>query len=810
MVNNRVKFKAGRFLVLTGVWSFRRKPGPGPEPEPGHGAGTAGDWRRSQKQSPQNQAAVPPSLTSPLAPPTSSAQPVHVTNADELMNKQKRVPPVLLGASCSQLMDLIQAEPVSLKDTLLSTLMSVNVCCPLSLNAVLFFMCRHHPKSGSVPLVVNCLSVGPFFFLLVRMAGFVGPGRTGSGFCCSAVLLLLLAAGPGLVRAISEPGKWTVDVGSDPLVLVVFQENHFFLFRKTLFNGSTIQLRAVPQNCSPSSKIEVFWYLRNSHCYKEVYEKDVSGSVLVVPPGPVDVCVSTQLIKEEYFNSDSVKVEGGSGAFIKHAHEPISVQLKPYIVRTAGVAQPVLPTLLKNQQSPSSSLSAPVKVELLEAAETQAGVWTRPGSELINTLALELKPALLDQVTIQVNQFGFYLRSVNASSLGVVLEKSGRRRREAKKPEPKVRPGSVRFRSETFGPMVQNLHAADGSSSQSDVDIVARTWEDGAYMFIIKVQKTGTRPCTMQLPGADVFAEVLSAVKRTLARVLVIIGSLGYGIVKPRLGALLHRVVGVGLLYLLFSIIEGILRVHTVSSDLLARFQWLSCGSVPARSNPCVLQDRGNDDRSLMVCDVVLALTDSCVVCFLDLCLHIFVSLAQTMKLLKLRRNVVKLSLFRHFSNTLIFAVIASVIFIIWTAKNFTMSRCRSVSKETPSCLSVITCLMFSSFLVQDWREVWIQDAFWRFLFSIILLVIMFLWRPSANNQMYAFSPLVDVDSEDEEEKEPMMNEAFEGMKMRGTKTETNGTAKPNKVDEDLKWVEENIPSSMADIALPPLLDSDE
>lgn len=45
---------------------------------------------------------------------------------------------------------------------------------------------------------------------------------------------------------------------------------------------------------------------------------------------------------------------------------------------------------------------------------------------------------------------------------------------------------------------------------------------------------------------------------------------------------------------------------------------------------------------------------------------------------------------------------------------------------------------------------------------------------------------------------------------MRGMKVETNGSAKANKVDEDLKWVEENIPSSMADVALPPLLDSDE
>lgn len=41
-------------------------------------------------------------------------------------------------------------------------------------------------------------------------------------------------------------------------------------------------------------------------------------------------------------------------------------------------------------------------------------------------------------------------------------------------------------------------------------------------------------------------------------------------------------------------------------------------------------------------------------------CRHIFVSLAQTMKLLRLRRNVVKLSLYRHFTNTLIFAVIGT------------------------------------------------------------------------------------------------------------------------------------------------------
>lgn len=38
-------------------------------------------------------------------------------------------------------------------------------------------------------------------------------------------------------------------------------------------------------------------------------------------------------------------------------------------------------------------------------------------------------------------------------------------------------------------------------------------------------------------------------------------------------------------------------------------------------------------------------------------------------------------------------------------------------------------------FCLEDWIELWVEDAFWRFLFSVILLVIMFLWRPSANNQ---------------------------------------------------------------------------
>nr|XP_056707033.1 transmembrane protein 87A isoform X2 [Euleptes europaea] len=250
--------------------------------------------------------------------------------------------------------------------------------------------------------------------------------------------------------------------------------------------------------------------------------------------------------------------------------------------------------------------------------------------------------------------------------------------------------------------------------------------------------------------GAVILAELLSALKRSLARTLIIIVSLGYGIVKPRLGVTLHKVVVAGALYLLFSGMEGVLRVTGAQNDLA------SLAFIP------------------------LAFLDTA------LCWWIFISLTQTMKLLKLRRNVVKLSLYRHFTNTLILAIAASVVFIIWTTVKFRLVNCQS-----------------------DWQELWVDDAIWRLLFSMILFVIMVLWRPSANNQRFAFSPLAEED-EDDEQKEPMLKESFEGMKMRSSKQELNGNPKVHKAVNDLKWVEENVPSSVTDVALPVLLDSDE
>ncbi|XP_071351996.1 transmembrane protein 87A isoform X2 [Trachinotus anak] len=574
------------------------------------------------------------------------------------------------------------------------------------------------------------------------MASSAGPGRAGPGLWSSVLLLLVLTGLSGPASAVSEPGKWILNVESETV-----KTQKYFYFTKTLFNNSFIHLKLETCNSSSPVKLIVSWYLRNSHCYDEVFGTDPKQA-------------------ENYFNSTKVRPGGGSGYFIHHQYPAISCQphSNPQMFGLQEMDSKIRLTELPQQQPNTEKTSGrrrrAVEPPKPKAAE-QEGASAETGKGAVPPKEAVLHPPL--NAVAQSWEDGPYMFILK-------IEDSSQ--------APEAPTWSLQLQISMEGPhdymsasewplMVFYMVMCIVYVLLAVLWLVlsACYWRDllriqfwiGGVIFLGMLEKAvyyaefqSIRYDGLSVHGAVVFAEVLSAVKRTLARVLVIIASLGYGIVKPRLGALLHRVVGVGLLYLMFSIIEGILRVNAAEDDVV------------------------------LLAAIPLAVLDS------TLCWWIFVSLAQTMKLLRLRRNVVKLSLYRHFTNTLIFAVIASVIFIIWTTKTFKLSKCLS-----------------------DWRELWIDDAFWRFLFSFILLVIMFLWRPSANNQRYAFSPLVDEESE-EEEKEPMMNEAFEGMKMRGMKNETNGTAKANKVDEDLKWVEENIPSSMADVALPPLLDSDE
>lgn len=254
--------------------------------------------------------------------------------------------------------------------------------------------------------------------------------------------------------------------------------------------------------------------------------------------------------------------------------------------------------------------------------------------------------------------------------------------------------------------------------------------------------------------GLILAAEVVSSGKRTLARMLVIIVSLGFGIVKPRLGPLLNRVLGTGGLYFILASIEACLRV---------------------------IHPKNDPSNKTLLAAVPLAVIDA------SICWWVFSALIATTRTLRLRRNQTKLSLYKHFTNTLAFAVVASIVFMLWSIKYH----------------KVVDCLT-------QWKDLWLDEAFWHLLFSCLLCVIMVLWRPSQNNQRYAFTPLLD-DGEDcsSDEEDLLYSDAWDGMKQRSTgkhsRPDTPDGADPE--EDPLKWVEENIPDIEGAM---PVIDSEE
>ncbi|XP_070620863.1 transmembrane protein 87A-like isoform X2 [Erythrolamprus reginae] len=580
------------------------------------------------------------------------------------------------------------------------------------------------------------------------------------------LLLPLLLAGVALAPgpaggAASEPGRWHR--------MAVGNQNKLFIFSKTMFKGTSIILKFPHEYCNNQEGIlNVTWYLRSSRCHHEVYITENKALTYLSSPD-----IEASVLGDGQYVGNVTSAPCGQLHKLNVQELPLPKKLRPLASRGAAGDQQ---TPVRKREAPKAKAEAkgdqkgkgasPPNPEAQNPSETQEvkpplpanGQPAEEPKKKVDVPKRTLEPITIAE-TWKDGPYVLILRiTIPNPTWALSIEV------QMKHPE-YIYISASEWPLKVFYMVMCIVYVLYGvlwlillACYWRDI-LRIQFWIGGVILlgmlekavFYAEFQSLQSEGESVQ--GAVIFGEVLCAVKRMLARVLVIIASLGYGIVKPRLGALLNRVVGVGLMYLVFSIIEGVLRVKSAQDDLV------------------------------LLAAIPLALLDSA------LCWWILINLVQTMKLLKVRRNLVKLSLFRHFTNTLIFAVIASLIFIVWTTKTFHLATCQS-----------------------DWRELWIDDAFWRFLFSIILLVIMFLWRPSANNQRYAFMPLVDEGSEQEEEEdEQVVNEVF-GMKMRGGKPEINGILKGSRVnqDEDLKWVEENIPSSMADVMLPPLLDSDE
>ncbi|KAL3717888.1 hypothetical protein ACJRO7_003083 [Eucalyptus globulus] len=210
------------------------------------------------------------------------------------------------------------------------------------------------------------------------------------------------------------------------------------------------------------------------------------------------------------------------------------------------------------------------------------------------------------------------------------------------------------------------------------------------YFEYANFNSTGYRPM-----GVTLWAVTFSAVKKTVSRMLLLVVSMGYGVVKPTLGSITPKVLVLGIAYL-------------VASEALELYEHL--GNI---------NDFAGRARIFLVLPV--ALLDACFI------LWIFSSLSQTLEKLQIRRSVAKLGLYRKFTNCLAVSVLLSIAWIGYELY---------YNANDP--------------LSELWRSAWIIPAFWILLAYILLVVICVLWGPSNNPTRYAFSEEPGNDMEEE------------------------------------------------------------
>ncbi|XP_031486009.1 uncharacterized protein LOC116254634 [Nymphaea colorata] len=211
------------------------------------------------------------------------------------------------------------------------------------------------------------------------------------------------------------------------------------------------------------------------------------------------------------------------------------------------------------------------------------------------------------------------------------------------------------------------------------------------YFEYANFNSTGIRPI-----GITVWAVTFTAVKKTVSRLLLLVVSMGYGVVRPTLGGITSRVSLLGFIYFVAS--ETLELIENVGN----------------------IDDFSKKVRLFLVLPV--AVLDACFI------LWIFSSLSRTLEKLQMRRSMAKLELYRKFTNSLAISVLLS---IVWIGYELYFNA--------------------SDPLSELWERAWLIPAFWSVLAYLLLLVICILWSPSQNPTRYAYSEETGDDFDDEE-----------------------------------------------------------
>nr|KAF6267058.1 transmembrane protein 87B [Myotis myotis] len=321
--------------------------------------------------------------------------------------------------------------------------------------------------------------------------------------------LCLLCWAPAAVRAVPEPGRWTATVSekSGPLI-----------FRKIMFNSTDIKFSVKSFKCHEPMKFTIEWYLKHYTCQNEYAKLDEQSQ----KPESIDEDFCGNYFKNiECWTTKNENIDCNS-----------DLQVFPSLYNKE---------LISNIGNVSNQ-------------EEQMDVVARTHRDGFHILIVSIKTG-----------------KPNAKwNLNVSLSMMG----------PKGYLSASDWPLMIFYMVMCIVYILCGLlwlmwSACYWKDILRIQFWIAAVIFLGMLEKAvfyaeyqNINSTGLSTQSLLIFAELISAIKRTLARLLVIIMSLGYGIVKPRLGTVMHRVIGLGLLYFIFAAVEGVMRVIGGSNHL--------------------------------------------------------------------------------------------------------------------------------------------------------------------------------------------------------------------------------------------------
>lgn len=215
------------------------------------------------------------------------------------------------------------------------------------------------------------------------------------------------------------------------------------------------------------------------------------------------------------------------------------------------------------------------------------------------------------------------------------------------------------------------------------------------YDYYHTYNETGQIPVHML-----VWSLIFGVTKRAVSRVLVLIVSMGYGVVRQSLGEDMKRVLGLGASYCVLSLI------FTIASSL-----------------PSSAKNIGDPEYENLFSIVIMLLAT------IDTIFYMWTisSINNLIVTLEARKQTVKLQLYKNFR----FALVAALSFaVLWAV--------------------YASLLMGTQTSETSWEMKWTVDAISELLYFLIFVAIAVLWAPSRNNQRYVSYVELSVSHDDD------------------------------------------------------------